>query len=63
MQYSCKMLETPNVSGLAELEQEVNRLVNQEIERMKLNEWTLASTQLLKRSEAIYDIACHFIKQ
>lgn len=57
--YKLVMLQTPDVNGLAELEIQVSRLVNEAIEREK--DWTLIGLELHPLAGgAIYNIALHF---
>lgn len=63
LRYQCIMLETPNVSGLAELETEVTRLVSEATERLqKENPDTGINVlpQLIQTgNQWVYDICLH----
>lgn len=63
--YKLIMLQTPDVSGLSELETEVTRLVNDAVAQN--SDWDLSTVELIPLVKAdqpvakIYNIALHFI--
>lgn len=63
--YKLVMLETPFVNGYAELEEQVDRLVNAAVEEMKARGYERESVQLgggqPHMSSGIYWIAVHFV--
>lgn len=71
MQYQLVVLETPFCEGLAQLEEQGTRLVNDAIASMKAKGYDLANVEIfdspnsaqVNPSSGIWRIACHFGKE